>query len=74
MVKIENDCVDCATDGFPCLRECCPYRNITHYYCDECGDDVDILWETEKGQLCLNCLADIKTLTIILDSIYDRVE
>ena len=40
--------------GLPCFSSC-PYLNVTRYYCDECGDEA-ILYETEYGELCAECL------------------
>lgn len=74
MVKIQDDCVDCATGTYPCLGKTCPYVNVTHYYCDSCGDDVDVLWNTDDGELCLNCLSERDNLIQLLDEFYDRVE
>ena len=52
MIKLENECVGC---GLPCLGDSCPYRNVPHYYCDECGDETDI-YEYEDEELCLSCI------------------
>lgn len=52
MKKIENDCVDC---GLPCLGNSCPYRNVPHYYCDRCGNEVD-LYHFNDEELCLDCI------------------
>lgn len=51
MVKFENECVDC---GLPCLGSSCPYRNVKHYYCDECGEEGE-LGIFEDMQLCQEC-------------------
>ena len=40
MVRIENDCVGC---DLPCISSC-PYREVEHYYCDECKGDVAALY------------------------------
>lgn len=53
MIKIENDCVDC---GFPCQFNACPYYRVKHYYCDECGNEEDTLYQCDDRQLCENCL------------------
>lgn len=52
MFKIENECVDC---GKPCLRDSCPYRNVTRYYCDDCGDESE-LFEFDDKELCMDCI------------------
>lgn len=53
MEKIENDCVGC---DLPCLGDACPYRNVPHYYCDECKEEEQLYWFDEE-QLCINCIA-----------------
>lgn len=52
MTKIENDCVDC---GRPCLGSSCPYVNVQHHYCDECGDEAP-LYDYEGQELCAECI------------------
>lgn len=52
MVRIENDCVGCQ---MPCLGNSCQYRNVKHYYCDECGEEKQ-LYEFEYQELCLDCI------------------
>lgn len=52
MQKIENDCVDC---GLPCLGDACRYRNVTHYYCDECGEEKQ-LYNFDGEELCIDCI------------------
>lgn len=58
MVVIENDCCDCATDNYPCLGSLCSLRNAPHYYCDECGEEVDSgeLYWFDDEQLCEHCI------------------
>lgn len=52
MIQYENECVDC---GLPCLGDSCPYRNVPHYYCDDCGDEEELYWH-EDEQLCAACI------------------
>ena len=52
MKKIENDCVEC---GLPCLGNGCPYRNVSHYYCDRCGCE-DKLYYYDGEEICQECL------------------
>lgn len=54
MKQVENDCVDC---GLPCLGNACPYRNVLHFYCDECGDEAE-LYHFNGKELCLNCIEE----------------
>jgi hypothetical protein len=52
MIKLENDCVGC---GLPCLGSQCKYREVPHFYCDECGDNAD-LYHFDGEQLCETCI------------------
>lgn len=52
MKKTENECVDC---GLPCLGNSCPYRNVTRFYCDRCGEE-DKLYCYDHEELCADCL------------------
>lgn len=54
MKKIVNECVDCAKE-LGCLGDSCRYRNITRFYCDECGFE-DVLYHYESRELCQECL------------------
>jgi hypothetical protein len=55
MQRIENDCVNC---GLPCIGDSCPYRNVTHFYCDKCGIE-DKLYLFEDEELCKDCIDEI---------------
>lgn len=54
MKKIVNECVDCAKE-LGCLGDSCRYRNVTRFYCDECGFE-DVLYHYESRELCQECL------------------
>ena len=56
MIKFENDCCDC---GQPCFGNACINRNVPHLYCDECGYEVDDLFEYDGQQICEDCLKEI---------------
>ena len=58
MRKIENDCVGC---DLPCWGDSCPYKNVEHFYCDECGEET-VLYEYEGAELCLDCIKDKLTV------------
>ena len=59
MVKIENQCCDCAVPGYPCLGSSCPNRHVEVYYCDKCGDSIeDDVYEVEGEELCEYCLKE----------------
>lgn len=55
MVQYENDCVDC---GLPCLGDSCKYRNVPHYYCDECSEELEDIYDVDGEELCEDCLID----------------
>lgn len=56
MIKIENDCCDCAVPAYPCLGYSCPLRHQKHYYCDNCHDEVRELYYGISGkELCAEC-------------------
>ena len=57
MIRIRNECCDCAVPGYPCLGTACPNRRVEVHYCDECGeeldelplDGIDICWRCKDG-------------------------
>ncbi len=58
MVRIENDCCGCASPGYPCRGESCSLRHVNHFYCDDCGDEVEEgeLYEFGGEELCIDCI------------------
>lgn len=60
MKRIENDCCGCAVPGYPCLGKYCPLTHTPHYYCDECGEEIDpdCLYRVDDDDLCEECLKD----------------
>ena len=59
-VRIENECVGCPPN-MGCMGSACPYREVPHYFCDECEDDVDPteLYKYDGGEYCKDCLLEI---------------
>lgn len=55
MIKYENECCFCASDGYPCVGKLCPFLQVPHYYCDECNHE-DKLYFYDSQQLCLQCI------------------
>lgn len=53
MLKYVDDCVDC---GLPCLGSSCPNKNVPQYYCDNCGDEINDVYELNGQELCADCL------------------
>ena len=56
---IENECVGCPSD-LGCMGSACPNRNVPHYDCDECGEELapGELYDYEGEMLCSKCLLD----------------
>lgn len=55
MIKIVNECCDCANGAYPCLGESCEKRHVKHLICDKCHADVETLYDAEGQQLCECC-------------------
>lgn len=55
MTKIENDCCNCASPGYPCLGSSCVLTKVPHHYCDECGEEAP-LYDYEGKELCGDCI------------------
>lgn len=53
---VENECVGCPTN-MGCLGSACPYQNVLHIECDECGDelDEDTVIEIDGDDYCKSC-------------------
>lgn len=56
MVKIVNECCDCAGGAYPCLGESCEKRHVKHPICDKCHAEVKTLYDVDGQQLCEACL------------------
>lgn len=52
MVEYVDECVGC-TNG--CIGSACRYRNVPHWYCDECGEEKE-LYEFDDEELCIDCI------------------
>ena len=59
MVRYEDHCCDCAVPGYPCRGSSCPYRNVPVYYCDDCGDEIEDVYDVDGEELCEECLKDM---------------
>lgn len=57
MIEYENECVWCPED-MGCLGTSCKYVNVPHLYCDECGDEDDVLYEYQNMCLCTQCFLE----------------
>ena len=58
-VKYEDHCCGCATPGYPCLGSSCPNRNISVYYCDQCGEELEEIYDVDGEELCEECLKEM---------------
>lgn len=58
MIRYENNCCGCATESYPCIGDSCPNRHVPVFVCDECGDEVDDLYEYGSEQLCADCVLE----------------
>lgn len=60
MVRIENDCCDCAVPGYPCKGDLCSLRHTKHIYCDGCGEDITDEYYGYRGkEFCSDCILDV---------------
>ena len=58
MIVLENNCVDCAVPGYPCLGILCPRVNVAVHHCDECDTELDEIFEVDGKEFCVECLKD----------------
>lgn len=60
MVRIENQCCDCAVPGYPCMGSSCPRRHVRIYECDDCGAELEQgeLYEYDGEELCIDCIKE----------------
>lgn len=58
MIVYENECLGCTSMGMHCKGKSCPYREVPHYYCDECGECLDdiYIYDYQGEELCEECL------------------
>ena len=59
MLKIENHCCDCAVPGYPCRGSLCPLTKVAVHYCDECGDELEEIYDVDGKELCEYCLKEM---------------
>ena len=55
MVRYEDECVGCSAPAYPCMGDSCPNLNVPHLECDDCGQEVDDLYEYDDEQICEDC-------------------
>ncbi len=54
MVNSEITCWSGGCDR-PCIGDACQYHKRLLKICDECHEEVDVLYDTDDGQLCRAC-------------------
>lgn len=60
MIKYENLCVDCVSQGMHCKGAACPNNKpVPVHCCDKCGDVLDDVYEVDGEELCEDCLKDM---------------
>ena len=60
MIQYEDECVGCPPE-MGCLGSICPNRNVPHYFCDYCGEEIDEYWvisDSEEEYICEDCLKE----------------
>lgn len=55
MIRYEDECVGCPAE-IGCFGSACPNLNVPHLECDDCGQEVDDLYEYDDEQICEECL------------------
>lgn len=60
MVTYEDECVGCPAE-MGCLGSTCIYRNVPHYFCDICKDEVyyEDLYYYDDKEICWDCLLQL---------------
>lgn len=56
MEKTFDECVGCTDLGLPCIGSSCPNRNVTRFYCDECGEELTEIYDYNGMELCEDCI------------------
>ena len=60
MVKIENQCCDCAVPNYPCRGALCPLTRVEVHYCDHCDTEIDEdIYDVDGEELCEDCLKEM---------------
>lgn len=54
MKTIKDECVGCPPE-IGCLGSSCPYKDVVHYYCDNCGEETQLYYYDDK-ELCIDCI------------------
>lgn len=62
MIKYEDECVGCPPE-IGCFGSSCSNREVPHYYCDRCKDEVNCedLYYYDGMEICKDCLLEVVT-------------
>ena len=60
MIRIEDECVGCSPE-IGCYGEVCPLRNVEHYFCDHCCEEIEgaDVYTVDDEDLCEDCLKEM---------------
>lgn len=60
MIRVTDDCVNCNASLYPCLGGYCSLKDVPHYYCDKCGNEVDEgeLYYYDNEEVCIDCIIE----------------
>lgn len=64
MVKRMDLCDDCAPEGYHCMGQRCPKRNVPVLCCDQCGEPITTGYKLDDEVYCEDCiLGELETVT-----------
>ena len=58
MTRTENHCCNCASPGYPCRGDACSLLNVEVCYCDDCGEEIEEIYDVDGEELCEDCLKE----------------
>lgn len=70
MIKIENECCNCAVPGYPCRGDLCPLQRVVRIYCDKCRAEItgEKFYRYNEHEYCSDCTLDI----LVKDGVIER--
>ncbi len=59
MLRYEDECAGCPPE-LGCMGDACEYKNVPHWYCDECGEEFkpEELRQLDGKELCQECFCE----------------
>lgn len=59
MIEYRDECIGCASPGYPCRGSNCPYQDMKVLICDRCDTEYcEELYEVDGEQICRECLLE----------------